>query len=109
MGLLEASGYAVLGAANGAEALARLDAGEMIDVMVTDLTMPGMDGLSLIREARVHHPDLPAVLLTGYVDDGEALAAGGVEGAPFCVLRKPISGSQLADRIAALLEITAVA
>ncbi len=105
--MLKAAGYAVRAAANGTEAVARLDAGEKVDALVTDLTMPGMDGLALIREARERRPGLPVVLLTGYVGDIAALAVGSAQGGPFSLLRKPIFGAQLADRVAALLAATA--
>jgi nitrogen-specific signal transduction histidine kinase/CheY-like chemotaxis protein len=67
---LEAGGHAVLAAASGTEALALLAAGEMVDILVTDLSMPDMDGLAVIRGAQERRPGLPAVLLTGYAGDG---------------------------------------
>ena len=42
----------------------------MIDVLVTDLSMPGIDGLAVIRQAQCERPGLPAVLLTGYAGHG---------------------------------------
>ena len=48
------------------------------------------------------------MLLTGYAGDSAALAVGGAAGARFSLLRKPISGEQLADRVAALLEARAL-
>jgi PAS domain S-box-containing protein len=100
---LEDSGYAVLTADSGAAALARLAAGERVDIIVSDLTMPAMDGLALIRAAQERRPGLPAVLLTGYAGDGAALAVGGAISGTFSLLRKPVSGTQLVDRINALL------
>ncbi|MBV8613835.1 MAG: PAS domain-containing protein, partial [Acetobacteraceae bacterium] len=103
---LEEAGYAVLPAADAGAALTALEAGETVDILVTDLTMPGgMDGLGLIREVRARRPGLPAVLLTGYAGDGTgaALAVSGIVNGTFSLLRKPISGTQLADRVAALL------
>ena len=44
------------GRRNGAEALALFDAGETVDALVTDLSMPGMDGLAVIRAAQERHP-----------------------------------------------------
>ena len=55
--LLEDIGYATLLAQSGLEAMALLNAGESVDVLVTDLSMPGMDGLSLIRAAQAYQPD----------------------------------------------------
>ena len=80
----------MLTASNGAEAMALLGPGETIDILVTDLSMPGMDGLALIRAAQVRRPGLPAVLLTGYAGDGAALAMGGAVSGSFSLLRKPV-------------------
>ncbi len=99
---LEQAGYRVLVATNGAEALALLAAGEVVDALITDLSMPGMDGNSLIRAAQQRLPGLPAVLLTGYVGDSPALAAG--EAGAFSLLRKPVGGPQLVACIRVLLK-----
>jgi CheY-like chemotaxis protein len=106
-GQLDAAGFSVVVAASGAEALGLLAAGERIDVLVTDLAMPGMDGLALIREAQKCMPGLPAVLLTGYAGEGVALAVGGAVNGPFALLRKPVSGPELTDRLEALLAVRA--
>jgi PAS domain S-box-containing protein len=101
---LEDSGYAMLSVDSGVAALGRLAAGERVDIVVSDLTMPGMDGLELIRAVHERWPGLPAVLLTGYAGDGATLAFGGVIGGTFSLLRKPVTGEQLAARINVLLE-----
>jgi PAS domain S-box-containing protein len=101
---LEDAGYAVMSAGDGTEALALLQQSARIDILVSDLTMPGMDGLTLIRESQALRPGLPAVLLTGYAGDGAALAIGGAIAGTFSLLRKPIAGAQLVDRISGLLE-----
>ena len=80
-----------------AVALSLLDAGEAVDIIVSDLTMPGMDGLELIRGAQARRMNLPAVLLTGYAGDGAALAVGGAISGAFSLLRKPVSGAQLVE------------
>jgi CheY-like chemotaxis protein len=100
---LEDSAYAVHAAESGAAALAWLDSGQRVDIIVSDLTMPGMDGLTLIRTVQERRSNLPAILLTGYVGDGAALAIGGAISGTFSLLRKPVSGTQLVDRIGALL------
>ncbi len=96
---MESEGYDVLTAEGGTAALALLAAGEAVDVLVTDLSMPGMDGVAVIRAARDRVPNLPAVLLTGYAGDRVASDLN----ATFALMRKPISGVNLADRIATLL------
>jgi CheY-like chemotaxis protein len=88
-----------LGAARGAEALALLDSEEAVDVLVSDLSMPGMGGLVVIREAQLRRPGLPAVLLTGYAGDAAHLAVSDPARAGFSLLRKPVSVAQLVDRI----------
>ena len=57
-------GYRVTVSHSGEEALEKLEA-MSVDVLVTDLRMPGLDGLALIRWARTFHPDTPAILMTG--------------------------------------------
>jgi len=106
---LEDAGYRVLAASGGAAALALLASGEAVDALVTDLSMPGMDGLALIRAAQARCPGLPAVLLTGYAGAGAALAVGGAISGAFSLLRKPVGSAQLADRVAALLASRALA
>jgi len=96
-------GFGVLTAASGTEALALIAAGEAVDALVTDLSMPGMDGLALIRAAQERRPGLPAVLLTGYAGEDAALALGGAVTGAFSLLRKPVRIQELVDRVQALL------
>jgi PAS domain S-box-containing protein len=100
---LEDAGFAVLEAGSGAEVLGLLAAGETVDAVITDLSMPGMDGIAVIRAVQGRYPDLPAILLTGYAGDGAALAVGGAIKGAFTLLRKPVRGEQLVDRLQALL------
>jgi PAS domain S-box-containing protein len=100
---LEEAGYSVLSAPSGAKAIEILDDGAEIDALVTDLSLPGMDGLAIIRAVQERRPGLPAILLTGYAGDGAALAVSGLVEGAFSLLRKPISAVQLIDRLEALL------
>ncbi len=99
---LAAIGHDVRAVASAAEALALLDAGDAIDILMSDLSMPGMDGMTLIREARSRRPGVPAVLLTG-TDPGD-LAREDAGGSMVLLLRKPIGSERLAESVAALLE-----
>jgi PAS domain S-box-containing protein len=101
--LLEEAGYAVLAAAGGAEALRRLDEGEAVDVLITDLSMPEIGGVALIEAAQARRPSLPAVLLTGYAGDGASIAVSGALSGAYSLLRKPVEGAQLIERIEALM------
>ena len=99
---LQDEGFVVTTANSGAQAIALLDAGLAVDALVSDLSMPGMDGVSLILQAQAHQPTLPAVLLTGYAGDGVSFALGRAINGPFALMRKPSSGAELASRISAL-------
>ena len=96
-------GYDVIAAAGGAEALAVLQAPGNVDMLVTDLSMPGIGGLAVIQEAQRLRPDLPAILLTGYIGHSAQQVIGGTSDRSFILVRKPVTGPQLSDRIEALL------
>ena len=100
---LQDEGFSILTASNGAEAVALLDAGEVVDLLVSDFSMPGMDGLALIHAAQERQPNLPAVLVTGYSGDGVALALGSNVTGKIVLLRKPIRVEDLIDRVHVLL------
>jgi len=90
--LLGELGYAVMPARNAAEALDHLSRGHVVDVLVSDVMMPGgMSGVELARAARRMRPDLPIVLATGYAD--AAAEAAGALGAP--MVHKPYAIEQL--------------
>ena len=97
---LDEAGFHTIVAASGKEALGLIEADDRIDVLVSDLSMPGMDGVATIRQARALRPALPCFLLTGYVGDG---AASSAENA-FVLARKPITGKVLAAQIETALE-----
>jgi two-component system cell cycle response regulator CpdR len=63
--MLEELGCTVLTAASGAEALQRLAENERIEILLTDVNMPGMDGYSLVQRAKRFRPDLKVLLLSG--------------------------------------------
>ena len=91
---LRACGHEVAQAANGAAALTAM-AQRLPDVLVTDLDMPGMGGVELIRRARRAYPELPIVAMTA--GGGENLAALELDGA--CKLQKPFTAAQLISAI----------
>jgi PAS domain S-box-containing protein len=67
-GMLEDLGHGVLEAASGTDALDILRRGEVVDFVVTDYSMPGMNGLQFAEVARRMRPDLPILLVSGYAD-----------------------------------------
>jgi excisionase family DNA binding protein len=66
--------YDVDTSGDGQSALDRMRAAGY-DLLITDLKMPGMDGLSVIREARKISPDLPVIVITGYSTEASAIEA----------------------------------
>jgi CheY-like chemotaxis protein len=99
--LLEDVGFRLVQAADAAQALILLRQVETIDVLVTDLTMPGEDGIALIRRARAMRHDLPAILLTGYAEQVTALTT--IAGGNFHVLRKPVESGRLIQQLELLV------
>jgi two-component system, cell cycle response regulator CpdR len=63
---LERSGYAVDAVANGLEAHGRLEAGERYDLLLTDIVMPGMDGIQLAQQAALMRPAMRVMFITGF-------------------------------------------
>ncbi|MEI9935960.1 MAG: EAL domain-containing response regulator [Pseudomonadota bacterium] len=100
--VLEHRGYRVFTCSSGAEALEHLAAGGY-DAMVSDVRMPGMSGLKLLRAVREHDLDLPVILVTGNPDLASATEA--VEYGAFKYLIKPVDSDRLdeaVDRAAAI-------
>jgi len=97
--MLECLGFQVVVASCGFEAVVLMEAGEHVDVLVSDLSMPGIDGVETIKRVRKVHPDLPCILLTGSPGDREMLDGGRM----FVLLLKPTSGDVLAAQIEAAL------
>jgi CheY-like chemotaxis protein len=65
---LSQEGYRVLAAGSGKEALDTLKK-EKVDLVITDMKMPAMDGLDMALAARKNDPRLPIILMTGYAED----------------------------------------
>ena len=97
---LSATGFEVEGAALGSEALRILgaEASTMPDVLVTDIRMPGLDGIAVLEGALRLDPDTPVVLLTGHGDI--ALAVKAMRAGAHDFLEKPYD----ADHLVAVLD-----
>lgn len=87
-------GYTVLTAENGEEALEILDRGGQIDLLISDVVMPAMDGPTLVNHARRRMPDLPILFMSGYAE--EQLRRS-IDIANVGFLAKPFSMQQLAE------------
>ncbi len=97
--LLQTAGHTVLEAAGGPAGLACLEA-EAVDLVLTDLGMPDMNGMEVARAVKAQAPHLPVLLLTGWGDEGasEVVQAGLVDR----VLGKPFRLQEVLDVIAKL-------
>ena len=96
--MLEGLGYRVLIAASGEEALVALHAERSVDLVFSDLIMPGgISGVELARQAREARPELPVLLTTGYAGREEMTGE-------FPVLHKPFRLVDLSTTVAALIE-----
>ena len=84
---LERAGYEVRACADGEEALEALPEAEW-DLLLTDIVMPGMDGIEVARQAAALHPDLRIMFITGFA--AVALSAGDRAPPGAKVLSKPI-------------------
>jgi DNA-binding NtrC family response regulator len=92
---LHAAGYQVLEAGSAPDAIRHLEGKRLgVDLMVTDLRMPGIDGDQLISWATRAHPELPVICLTGYAEEAQA-------GVP--ILEKPVQGDRLVKAVRAAL------
>ena len=95
---VEALGYRVVAAVNGQEALQRLRADPGIDMLFTDIVMPGgMSGWELADQARRIRPGLPVLFTSGYAL--ETLVEQGRAQAEAVVLTKPYRKAELAQRL----------
>ncbi len=94
--LLRRDGYDVVTAANGNEALANMGRG--INMVITDLKMPGLDGMGLLRKLSVDYPDVPVVMITAHGSVENAVEA--VKLGAFDYLEKPFDQEQIHQIVA---------
>ncbi len=99
--LLARHGHDVVAAADGAEALEQAKRGPALDLLVTDVRMPGMQGPELARLLRVNQPNLPVLLISGYANEiaGDVLAMPRVG-----VLDKPFDAETFGAAVRAALD-----
>ncbi|MCB1527610.1 MAG: response regulator [Hyphomicrobiaceae bacterium] len=95
---LRSRGFEVLEASNGAEALELIESNETpLDIVVSDVVMPEVDGPTLLKTLRKTHPDLKFVFMSGYPND--AFRAGLDAEEKFGFLPKPFSLAELVGKV----------
>lgn len=96
---LRACGHTVLEAADGQAALDVIQKSPDLDLIVSDIRLPKMDGFSVARSARQLRPNLKLLFLTGYVR-----AQPPEELSPVTIIHKPFDPDNLARKVAGMLE-----
>jgi two-component system cell cycle sensor histidine kinase/response regulator CckA len=94
-------GYTVITADNGEDALEVIGRGETIDLLISDVVMPGMDGPAMVEEARKSRPDLKVLFMSGYAEE-QLRNSINVDNVNF--LPKPFSVQELAEAAKRTLE-----
>jgi DNA-binding NtrC family response regulator len=103
--ILSEEGFETDAVSGGAEALLRLEAGQY-DVVLSDLQMPGMDGIALTQQIRTRHPDLEVLILTAFGSQERAHEVGRLQAD---YLRKPFDKADLLHRIGRMVDKTRMA
>jgi CheY-like chemotaxis protein len=99
--------YVLHFAYSGEEALSKLDTGirPQLIVILSDINMPGMDGLTLLHEIKTRWPDMPVMMVTAYGDDERRRRADEYGAAEF--ITKPVDFDLLKERLRQLPSGTA--
>lgn len=104
---LRDKGYKVFEARNGQEALSHIDmiadeSAEPIDLVITDVVMPGIDGPTLVKQIHEKFPNMKVIFISGYAEDSFRQKVGSEESIDF--LPKPFSLKALAVKVKEVLE-----
>ncbi|WP_419808770.1 PAS domain-containing protein [Sphingomonas sp.] len=95
--VLEELSYVTREAGDADAAISILASGEPIDLMISDVGLPGMNGRQLAEIAREHRPDLPVLFITGYAEN--AAIRAGFLGTNMSMIAKPFAVDELARKI----------
>lgn len=91
-------GYDVSAAANGLEALAHLEE-HKTDIVISDVQMPEMDGILLLRRISAEYPMIHVIMITGYINQGSVLECMRC-GADICLFKPMETMAELDDAVA---------
>lgn len=99
--VLESMGYQVLTAADGREALQVFRKDGRVDLLISDVVMPGMSGKELLDRIQETHPDVRVLFVSGYTDN--VILRHGIQEGEVHFLEKPFSSERLAVKIREIL------
>ncbi len=106
--ILERAGYVVLTATSGREALAIcLERDGVIDLLVTDVCMPEMDGVELAHCIQKHNAEIPVIMMTGFDPDLQSLLKLHPGFGSHTLVRKPFRADEFARRVGQVISSTA--
>ncbi|HEY8196189.1 MAG TPA: response regulator [Gemmatimonadales bacterium] len=94
--VLEREGYVVVEARDGVDALELLKESITVDVVVSDIVMPRLNGVEMMQALGISHPGLPVILMSGYATG--ALVELGIA-APCAILPKPFASDRLLEEV----------
>ncbi len=100
--VLEREGYTVTACENGERGLAAMQAAEF-DVVLTDLRMPGIDGMDVLRHIRESTPDVPVIMITGHASLDSAVDA--MKAGAFHYIAKPFRLDEAREVVRSALEL----
>jgi DNA-binding NtrC family response regulator len=106
--IFQRAGYVATAVYSGEEALTFIEA-QTPSVVVSDVIMPGLDGVAMAKMIRRTHPNCPVLLFSGNADTHDLVEAAKKEGHAFDVLAKPVPPPQMLAKVAALLQQTSSA
>jgi CheY-like chemotaxis protein len=101
--VLQDLGYRALEAPDGLSGLRILQSRKRIDLLVTDVGLPGLNGRQLADQAREKRPDLKVLFITGYA--ANATAANGFLEPGMEIITKPFAIEALATRIRSMIQV----
>ena len=93
--ILEDEGYRVETSAGGRAAIEKIQ-DQDFDVVITDLKMPGMDGIEVLKTIKILQPDVPVIIITGYSTVDTAVEA--MKNGAFDYIAKPFTPEQISDK-----------
>ena len=94
--ILEAEGYHVTNSASGRTAIEKIQERDF-DVVITDLKMPGMDGMEVLKAIKILQPEVPVVIITGYSTVDTAVEA--MKNGAFDYIAKPFTSDLIIDKV----------
>jgi putative nucleotidyltransferase with HDIG domain len=100
--MLASANYVCTQTESGKEALSLLASGDEFELMLSDLMMPGMDGIALLEAAKERYPDMPVIMVTAVTDVSVAL--GAIRNGAYDYLLKPFERDQLLATVRRAME-----